>query len=51
MESPKFSITFASIYCVYSLFYEWTTNKESRPANGSLLQLITKDEETDVIAA
>ena len=36
---------------VANLFYEWTTNKESRPANGSLLQLITKDEETDVIAA
>lgn len=43
-----FRFRFVSLY--YSLFTKWTGGEE-RPANGALVQLITKDGKTDLMLA
>lgn len=35
----------------FRLFHEWTTDSAKRPPSGSLLQLETKDEQTNVVPA
>ncbi|KAF2903500.1 hypothetical protein ILUMI_02690 [Ignelater luminosus] len=49
MPKADFS-TWTPLEFVAELFLKWTLNKE-RPANGSLLQLVTKNNETEVIPA
>lgn len=43
---------FASLFYFFyfRLFWKWSTSQE-RPASGSLLQLVTKNSQTDVISA
>ncbi|EGI59995.1 PREDICTED: dihydropteridine reductase [Acromyrmex echinatior] len=48
---PKANIsTWTPLDFVSNLFWKWSQNQD-RPANGSLLQLITKDNKTDLITA
>ncbi|XP_066595765.1 dihydropteridine reductase isoform X2 [Prorops nasuta] len=42
--------TWTPLTFIVELFWKWAQNRE-RPTNGSLLQLITKDNETSVITA
>ena len=38
------------LFC-FRYFYEWSTDPAKRPLSGSLLQLETKDEQTNVVPA
>ncbi|XP_071090378.1 dihydropteridine reductase-like [Haliotis cracherodii] len=49
MSNADFS-TWTPLEFVAELFYKWTVGQE-RPANGSLVQLITKDSKTDLVIA
>ncbi|KAI8774805.1 dihydropteridine reductase [Biomphalaria glabrata] len=49
MSSADFS-TWTSLEFVSELFYKWL-NEKDRPPSGSLVQLITKDNKTDVVLA
>nr|XP_045593727.1 dihydropteridine reductase-like [Procambarus clarkii] len=49
MSSADFS-TWTSLEFVAELLHKWTTGSD-RPASGSLVQLITKDNKTDLVVA
>ncbi|ESP00439.1 hypothetical protein LOTGIDRAFT_140722 [Lottia gigantea] len=49
MANADFS-SWTTLEFVAELFYKWT-NGENRPANGSLVQLLTKDGETSLVIA
>jgi len=49
MPTADFS-TWTSLEFVAELFWKWSTNQD-RPANGSLLQLVTKESKTSAILA
>ncbi|KAL6429800.1 hypothetical protein ACFW04_007587 [Cataglyphis niger] len=42
--------TWTPLDFISNLFWKWSQNQD-RPTNGSLLQLITKDNKTEMIAA
>lgn len=51
MSQADFS-TWTPLEFIAELFYDWVVNPTNRPStNGSLLQLVTKDSKTELIAA
>ena len=39
------------IHIIFSKLFEWAVSNEARPAGGSLVQLITKNGETEYVIA
>lgn len=50
MPHADFS-TWTPLEFVADLFHKWINDQSSRPANGSLIQLVTKDSKTELVIA